>query len=96
MKSLLFGAILVIPFTLSAQDFIAPQGSRRQIQVEAPQLEPSIEGIVKDIFDHRKPWQVLNPLAPAKYGTGEKNVSKDSGGGTPHEAKTLTIIGVEW
>jgi len=38
----------------------------------------------------------LNPAAPASYGNGEKNVSKDISEGTPFQATTLTIVGVEW
>ena len=55
-----------------------------------------IDGIVKQIFDVEKPWQLLNPAAPASYGTGEQNVSKDTVAGTPHHSVTLTIVGVEW
>jgi len=52
--------------------------------------------MVKIFLSSKKPWQALNPAAPAEYGTGETNVSKDSAPGTPHHAATLTVIGFEW
>ena len=82
---------------LSAQDFVAPQQPRREIvpeEVATP--KPSIEGIVKDIFVNRKPWQMVNPAAPASYGSGEKMVSKDFGPGTPYKSSGWIVFGVEW
>ena len=82
---------------LSAQDFVAPQQPRREIvpeEVVTP--KPSIEGIVKDIFVNRKPWQMVNPAAPASYGSGEKMVSKDFGPGTPYKSSGWIVFGVEW
>jgi hypothetical protein len=96
MKARVFFSILILPATLMAQDFVAPQGREREITTQAPELKPEIDGIVKQIFDVEKPWQLLNPAAPASYGTGEKNVSKDTVAGTPHHSVTLTVVGVEW
>jgi len=64
--------------------------------VEVEPTRPSIEGIVKDIFETRKPWQMVNPAAPASYGSGEKNVSKDFGPGTPVKSSGLIVFGIEW
>ena len=96
MKKLLLCLLMAAPHILTAEEFVAPQSPRRQISTEAPELKPSIEGMVKFLFDSQKPWQALNPAAPTEYGTGEKNLSKDSAPGTPHHAATLTIIGLEW
>jgi hypothetical protein len=52
--------------------------------------------MVKFFLSSQKPWQAINPAAPAENGTGETNVSKDSAPGTPHHAAALTIIGLEW
>ena len=91
-----FFSILVLPSALMAQDFVAPKGRERQITTQTPELKPEVDGIVKQIFDVEKPWQLLNPAAPASYGNGEKNVSKDSSVGTAYQAVTLTVVGVEW
>ena len=96
MKSALASLALIAPATLFAQEFVAPQAPRREIVKDVPTLGPSIDGMVRQIFEVEKPWRLLSPLAPEKLGTGEKNVTKDTGGGTPHEAKTLTVVGVEW
>ena len=79
-----------------AQDFVAPAGRQRQIVTEVVEPKPSIEGIVKENFDTKKPWQAVNPLAPAKYGSGEKMVSRDFGPATPYHSQTLTLVGVQW
>lgn len=82
---------------LPAQEFIAPGQQRREIVPEETiRPQPSIEGIVKDIFVTRKPWQLVNPVAPASYGSGEKMVSRDFGPGTPYKSTGLIVLGVEW
>ena len=96
MKARLFLLIAATMPLLMAQDFVAPQGPQREIMTKAPELKPEVDGIVKQIFDVRKPWQLLNPAAPASYGNGEQNVSTDTVTGTPHHSVTLTVVGVEW
>jgi hypothetical protein len=78
-----------------AQDFVAPLPEAEEI-VEVEPTRPSIEGIVKDIFTVRKPWQLVNPLAPKEYGSGENKVSRDFGGGTPVKSEGVVVLGVEW
>jgi len=96
MKFFLLLPALILPLASGlAQDFVAPAGIQREITAEAPELKPTIDGIVTQIFTD-KPWQAVNPAAPASYGTGEKNVSKDIAGGTPFQATGLTVVGVEW
>jgi hypothetical protein len=96
MNARVFLSALLFPATLLAQDFVAPQGPQREITTQAPELKPEVDGMVKQIFDVEKPWQLLNPAAPASYGNGEQNVSKDTVAGTPHHSVTLTVVGVEW
>lgn len=85
---------------LSAQEFVAQHQETREIVPSQPgeivTPKPSIEGIVKDIFVTRKPWQLVNPAAPASYGSGEKMVSKDFGPGTPYKSSGWIVFGVEW
>ena len=79
-----------------AQEFIAPSGTRREIVPQVEEPNPSIEGIVKEVFVTRKPGQMVNPLAPKTFGSGEKFVSKDFGPGTPVHSPTITVVGFEW
>jgi hypothetical protein len=88
-------AIALTATSVIAEDFVAPAGIQREITAEAPELKPTIDGIVLQVFTD-KPWQAVNPAAPASYGNGEKNVSKDIRGGTPFQATGLTVVGVEW
>ena len=96
MKKMLLCLLVALPCILPAEEFVAPQAPRREISTQASELSPTIDGMVKFFLSSQKPWQALNPAAPAEYGTGETNVSKDSPPGTPHHAATLTIIGLEW
>ncbi len=96
MKIVCFGlAAASITASAFAQDFVATEAVEQQITVETPELRPSIDGIVTQIFTD-KPWQAVNPAAPAEYGTGKKNVTKDIAGGTLYQASTITVVGVEW
>jgi hypothetical protein len=96
MKTLLLPAALAFSIASGfAEDFVAPAGVQREIVTEATDLKPTIDGIVLQIFTDR-PWQAINPAAPASYGTGEKNVTKDIAGGTPYQASAITVVGVEW
>ncbi len=80
-----------------AQDFEVILPEDREIEtIEVEPTKPTIEGIVKNIFETRKPWQLVNPAAPASFGTGEKNVSKDFGPGTPVKSTGLIVFGIEW
>jgi len=79
-----------------AQDFVAPAGRQRQIVSEVVEPKTTIDGIVKEIFTIKKPWQAVNPLAPAKYGSGEKMVSRDFGPATPYHSQTVTLVGIQW
>jgi len=94
-----FIVVLLGAATLAqAQDFIvAPsRPAEREVIVESVDPRPSIEGIVKEVFVTKRPWQLVNPAAPASYGTGAKNVSQDFGGGTPFKSTGLVVVGVEW
>jgi len=96
MKRVFLGCALVFSLSASqAQDFVATESAEPQLVAEETVPTPTIDGIVTQIFTG-KPWQAVNPAAPAEYGNGEKNVTKDIAGGTPHQASTLTIAGIEW
>lgn len=80
-----------------AEDFEVLFPEERDIEpVEVESTDSAIAGIVKDIFETRKPWQMVNPAAPASFGSGEKNVSKDFGPGTPVKSAGLIVFGIEW
>jgi len=47
----------------------------RQAHRPAPVSERDISGVIPRAIRGGNPLQMLNPLAPAKYGTAEENVS---------------------
>lgn len=83
--------------SLAAQEeFIAPQAPDREIE-EVPfddTSRPSIEGIVAEVFKNKKPLQMINPLAPQKYGNGQKTVSWSEN--DPGKPKGFIFLGIEW
>ena len=91
-------ALSLVGSALYAQDFSVTAPTERKIEPNAVVVtpKPSIEGIVKEIFVTKKPWQMINPAAPASYGSGQKNVSKDHGPGTPYHSSGWIVAGVEW
>jgi len=95
--SVLVAALTAGLVPVAAQSFTAYEPEDQEIveDVEITDTRPRVEGIVTQIFNKR-PWQAVNPAAPAKYGSGEKNVSKDTGPGTPYHSTGLVVAGVEW
>lgn len=99
MKTCLIALSLSLVGGLSyAQELSIEMPKARQIDPNVVEVKPrpSIEGIVKEVFVTKKPWQLVNPAAPASYGSGQKMVSKDSGPGTPYHSKGWIVAGVEW
>jgi hypothetical protein len=93
-RSLVIG--LLAMGTLSAQEFVAPEAERREVvPAEPARVRPTIEGIVKEIFTKR-PWQLVNPMAPASMGSGERMVSQDFGAGTPYHSTGWIVARVEF
>lgn len=89
-------ALTAFTFPVLAQDFEVVLPDREEVVVETIDPRPSIEGIVKDVFVTRRPWQLVNPAAPARYGSGQRMVSKDFGPGTPVHSAGVVVAGVEW
>lgn len=95
MKAIVFALFAGIA-AAGAQEFIAPATQRRDIVPQVSEPRPSIEGIVKEVFETRRPWQMVNPLAPASYGSGQRFVSRDFGPGTPVHSAGVVVAGFEW
>ena len=98
---LLVGGVTLIP-SLAAQQpcpdegFVAPRPTR--IPVDTTPLEKpvpfDIAGIVAQAFNRKRPLQMINPLAPAKYGDGRDNVSWDPD--KPEKPKGIILFGIQW
>jgi hypothetical protein len=79
----------------AAQEFVAPKPKVDVPLVHAPvQQRPTVSGIVAEIFNVKKPWQLVNPLAPKEYGDGRKMVSYSEN--DPGKPKGFIVASVEW
>lgn len=76
--------------------FVAP--SPKRIQVDGVPLEKpapyDINGVVAQAFKMKKPLEMVNPLAPTKYGDGQDSVSWDPD--NPEKPKGIILFGVQW
>jgi hypothetical protein len=86
---------------LVSQSFqLAPapgKGKEPQIRVEAPNeiigKRATYQGILVQWKKADKPWQLLNPFAPARYGQGDANLTLDAMTGKP---KGFTLFSVRF
>ena len=80
----------------SDSDFVAPSSTKPSVDatiVEKP-APYDISGIVAQAFKMKKPLQMINPHAPAKYGNGQENVSWDPD--KPEKPKGIILLGIQW
>src|SRR5437763_16649391 len=74
MKTFIIAILAALVTTASAQEYRAPIGPQKPVRaMETPPpllLRPAVEGVVPRAFGPgRNPVQMLNPWAPARYGT---------------------------
>jgi hypothetical protein len=78
-----------------AQELVVTQTQQEVPIIPAPkEMPPTVEGIVKEIFNVQKPWQMVNPNAPKQYGDGRHNVTyseKD-----PGKPKGFILFALDW
>lgn len=76
-------------------EFVAPRKLKRIPPKKVEQQSPvKLDGSLTKAFKSKEPWQMVSPLAPASYGNGEDNVSKD-----PDEVgrnEGLLLFGIQW
>ena len=82
MKTLMIAILVAVVATAFAQEYRAPIGRQkpvRAIEKPPPLLErPTVEGVAPRAFGPgRNPFQMLNPWAPARYGTWVDSTSFD-------------------
>src|SRR5947199_8085937 len=73
MKTLLIAILAALVATASAQTYTAPIGPQKPVRAMAtppPLLQrPEVTGVVPQAVRGGNPFQMLNPRAPAQYGT---------------------------
>ena len=93
-------ALLVATSSFSQQasqdaDFVAPKPKKAKVET-APIEKPApydINGVVAQAFKMKKPLELVNPLAPQKYG-GSEDISWDPD--NPEIPKGIIIFGIRW
>lgn len=95
-KSLAAIAGLLIAGVAFGQTFTAPSG-QRQVQPKpkppAPITSRDVQGVIPRAIRGGNPVQMLNPRAPARYGTSQQSVAlKPDGSGKWNGIKLFEIL----
>jgi hypothetical protein len=80
----------------SDASFVAPKPKKAKVET-AQDEKPApydISGVVAQAFNMKKPLQMVNPLAPKKYGDGRDSVTWDPD--NPEIPKGIIIFGLQW
>lgn len=81
MKIYLFAALLIaatVTPVVAAETFVAPVTPKKQRERPAPPISKrDVDGVIPRAIRGGNPLQMLNPRAPAKYGTSQDAVSLD-------------------
>jgi hypothetical protein len=97
MKTFIITILAALVTTAYAQEFrspIGPQEPVRAMPTPPPITErPAVRGVVpRALGPGRNPLQMLNPLAPARYGTSEQSVAYNPFTGKYDQIKLVEII----
>jgi hypothetical protein len=95
-------AFLLVATSLNAQQassdasFVAPKPKKTKVESTTIEKAPAVDvtGVVKQAVDTKKAWELVNPLAPEKYGNGEDDVSWDPD--NPDKPKGIILFGLQW
>ena len=82
MKTIILATLAALVTSAWAQEYRAPIGPQKPVRAMAtppPLLQkPAVDGVVPRAFQPgRNPLQMLNPWAPARYGTWVESTSFD-------------------
>lgn len=80
----------------SDASFVAPKPKKAKVETVPLEKAPAVEvtGVVKQAVETRKAYQLVNPLAPEKYGNGEDDISWDPD--NPDKPKGIILFGLQW
>ena len=82
--------------TVSDASFVAPKPKKTKVEsnpIENP-APYDITGVVAQAFKMKHPLQLVNPLAPRKYGDGHDSVTWDPD--NPEKPKGIILFGLQW
>ena len=92
MKKLTLSILIALVATAGAQTFKAPMKKRAVKTAPPPIQRQNVQGVLPRAFQNGgNPLQMLNPKAPARYGTAEQSVVLDPDTGKWKGIKLFTI-----
>lgn len=98
--SAIAAVIAVVPFGFGQEEFVVPQptvpGEGAPVGVTPGTSRVAVEGIVADIFNVKKPWQLVNPVAPEEYGDGRSNGTVTYSEEDPGKPKGFIVLAIEY
>lgn len=96
--ALFLGAAGLAPAQQANPDagFVAPKPKQTKVETVTPEKPATfdINGVVAQAFGMKKPLQLVNPLAPKKYGDGREDVTWDPD--NPEKPKGIIVFGIQW
>jgi len=96
MKTLMIAILAALATTASAQTFTAPIGPQKPVRaMPTPppiSLRPEVRGVIPRAVRGGNPFQMLNPRAPARYGTSEQSVAYNPFTGKYDQIKLFEIV----
>jgi hypothetical protein len=94
MKTLMISVLAALATTASAQTFRAPIGPQKPVRAmpTPPIWQRNVQGVVPRAIRGGNPLQMLNPRAPAKYGTAEQSVAYNPLTGKYDQIKLFEIF----
>ncbi len=92
----MISVLAALATTASAQTLRAPIGPQKPVRaMPTPPpitVRPEVQGVVPRAFRGGNPLQMLNPGAPARYGTGEQSVAYNPFTGRYDQIKLFEIV----
>ena len=96
MKTLMIAILTALVTTASAQTYTAPIGPQKPVRAmeKPPPLlqRPEVQGVIPRAFRGGNPLQMINPLAPARYGTSEQSLAYNPFTGKYDQIKFFEIV----
>ena len=76
-------------------DFVAPRPAKPKMEtIPVEKVSPyDINGVVAQAFKMKKPLELINPLAPARYDKDE-DITWDPD--NPEKPKGIILLGIQW
>ena len=92
----MISVLAALATTASAQTLRAPIGPQKPVRaMPTPPpitVRPEVQGVVPRAFRGGNPLQMLNPGAPARYGTGEQSLAYNPFTGRYDQIKLFEIV----